>query len=514
MFAADAVPSLLTDNITTLFISLCFCAAILFMQNGRKSRDSFYPGFGTAALVFFFLLGAMLYTLRYSEARSLFTPHIRQGIVVKAPKKASRSWAVTLQGSSGGKFIAYIDQKSDSASLAAIRTGDTLRFKTRKMSPTCPLDIAAEDSLFAPYRNHLFRTGISATCYIGRNDWEAAAAQSRDDFFQRIRSVIPVVYHNYGLTADEGALLEALTTGNKSRLSAELRTRYSRAGASHILALSGFHLAVVFTILTLMLGGIPLPLKWEWTKSVVIIACIVTFTLLADSPPSLVRAAIMCCLMSVSGCLGRTALSLNSLTLAAFIMLCYDPLMLKDVGFQLSFTSVLAICVIAVPCCRKIDDRVYELLPDKKRGTRIARKALSYISSIVIVSLICSIATAPLVAYYFHGIPVLGVLTNLLVSTLAVVLLYTIALWWLLFWWDGARLLLTSVLKSAASLMNSSAEWVSSVEWSVLDWSPSVTQVLLSYALLISLAAFGYLRKAQNLKLTLLLLCALLASFI
>jgi hypothetical protein len=62
--------------------------------------------------------------------------------------------------------------------------------------------------------------------------------------------------------------------------------------------------------------------------------------------------------------------------------------------------------------------------------------------------------------------------------------------------------------------MNSSAEWVSSVEWSVLDWSPSVTQVLLSYALLISLAAFGYLRKAQNLKLTLLLLCALLASFI
>lgn len=95
MIIADATAALLTQNITILFISLCLCAIALFMQNGRKSRDSFYPKFGIAAMLFFFIFGAALYTLSFNDIRTSLSPDTRQGIVVKNPeRKADRKSVV------------------------------------------------------------------------------------------------------------------------------------------------------------------------------------------------------------------------------------------------------------------------------------------------------------------------------------------------------------------------------------------------------------------------------------
>ena len=146
--------------------------------------------------------------------------------------------------------------------------------------------------------------------------------------------------------------------------------------------------------------------------------------------------------------------------------------------------------------------------------TKASMHILEYFCGIVIVSLVCTLATAPLVAYHFHTIPLLSVLANLLVCLLASVLLYAVALWWILFWWNGARLLLTEVLETIARLMNTVAEWISSVSWATLNWSPSKIQVLLSYALIVSAATYLYRRTATSLKLTLIILVVLLATFL
>lgn len=515
MIIADATAALLTQNITILFISLCLCAIALFMQNGRKSRDSFYPKFGIAAMLFFFIFGAALYTLSFNDIRTSLSPATRQGIVVKNPERKARSWALTMRTDAGARFIAYIDDKSDSTAITGIQIGDTVTFSTRSFSPTCPLDLNEQEQDFAPFRRHLFCSGISATCYIRHDCWSVTpTSASSPNLFTRLRNAMSEAYRNADFTSEEGALIEALTIGDKSRLPQQLKTDYSRAGISHVLALSGFHLAVIFTLLNMMLFAIALPYRWQWIKSLIIIATLWTFTLLAGSPPSLVRAAVMCSLMSIGGCFGRPVLSINSLTLAAFLMLGFNPLLLHDVGFQLSYISVLAICTLAVPCNRKCQEYLYEQFHSKSAFTKASMHILEYFCGIAIVSLVCTLATAPLVAYHFHTIPLLSVLANLLVCLLASVLLYAVALWWILFWWNGARLLLTEVLETIARLMNTVAEWISSVSWATLNWSPSKIQVLLSYALIVSVATYLYRRTATSLKLTLVILVALLATFL
>ncbi len=515
MLIADATAVLLTQNITILFISLCLCAIILFMQNGRKSRDSFYPKFGIAALLFFLIFGATLYTLSYNGIRTSLSPDTKQGIVAKNPERKARSWALTMRTDAGARFIAYIDDKSDSAAISGIQIGDTITFSTRNFYPTCPVDLHEQDKEFTPFRRHLFCSGISATCYIRHDHWSVApTSASSPNLFTRLRCAMSEAYHDAGLSAEEGALLEALTTGNKSNLPGDLKTHYSRSGLSHILALSGFHLAVIFAILSLLLYSLPLPYRWQWVKSLIIIACLWTFTLLADTPPSLVRAAVMCSIMSLSGCFGRPTLSVNSLTLAAFLMLGFNPLMLHDVGFQLSYISVLAICTVAVPCCRKSQEHLYERFQSKNILTRASLRILEYFTGVAIVSLVCTLATAPLVAYHFHTIPLLSVLANLLVCLLASVLLYAVVLWWMLSWCDGIRVMLTEALHGMASAMNTVAEWISSVSWAVVAWSPTILQLLLCYLLITSAIAFFYRHTATSLKLALIFLVALLATFL
>jgi competence protein ComEC len=267
-------------------------------------------------------------------------------------------------------------------------------------------------------------------------------------------------------------------------------------------------------MLNILLAGIVLPYGWQWTKSIVIVGCLWTFTLLADAPPSLVRATVMCSIMSIGGCIGRPVLSINSLALAAVVMLCANPMMINDVGFQLSYVSVLAICIIAVPCCRKFEERLYGNTYPESALTRIGKRTLSYFAGVAIISFACSVTTAPLVAYHFHSVAVISILTNLIVSVLAAVLLYASALWWMLFWWDGIRDALTEVLKGCAWIMNAVAEIISSIEWAAVSWAPNKMQLFISYFLLIATVSFFYRRTAFRLKLTLAALVLLLATFL
>jgi len=514
MVIADATIAVLISRVMVLFISLCFCAILLAIQNGRKSRGSHFPWFGATSMMFATILGAILYTLSYRGVQGSCTNDVSQGVVVNKPLRKAHSWAVTMENRNGGKFIAYIDDESDSTVLSNIQTGDTIYFTASHFSPTCPLDLQEEDSAFAPYRRYLFFSGIGATCYIHHDDWTLKPTSRNVSIFEKWRAAMSDAYSDAGLTDEEGALIEALTTGNKSLLPKDLKENYSRSGISHILALSGFHLAVIFAMLNILLAGIALPYGWQWTKSLIIVASLWTFTLLADAPPSLVRAAVMCSIMSIGGCIGRPVLSVNSLALAAVVMLCVNPLMLNDVGFQLSYISVLAICVMAVPCCRKFEERLYGNTYSESTLTRIGKRTLSYFVGVAVVSFACSVATAPLVAYHFHSVAVLSVLTNLIVSALAAILLYTSALWWMLFWWDGIREALTEVLRGCTWMMNAVAEIISSIEWAAVSWSPNKIQLLISYFLIISAVSFFYRRTAFRLKLTLAALVLLLATFL
>ena len=147
---------------------------------------------------------------------------------------------------------------------------------------------------------------------------------------------------------DDGlGVLAALSLGDKRALSNELRTIYSDAGASHVLALSGLHIGVIYAILAFVMRGAVPSRRLRWLRELLIIVILWLFALLVGMPASVIRAVSMCTLYTLAHWISHDSSPLHTLTLSALIMLMVRPLYLFDVGFQLSFMSMAAILILS-----------------------------------------------------------------------------------------------------------------------------------------------------------------------
>ena len=267
-------------------------------------------------------------------------------------------------------------------------------------------------------------------------------------------------YHATGAANDAYALLAAMTLGDKSQLTTELRTAYAGTGAAHVLALSGLHLGIVCSLLLLFLRR----RRGRVVAQGIMILAIWAFAFLVGLPTSVIRAATM---LSVYGLLSmgrRRGLSVNVLAFAAIVMLAVSPQSLFDVGFQLSFAAVFAILAL-MP--------LWDCWVSPQWQQR--HRLLSWLWSLFIISVSAQLGTAPLAAYYFGQFPVCFLLTNLVVVP---------AVWLIL---HGALLMLllpavAPAVTGLASGLNTTMEWLALQPWASIDGlHPSVLQVVLAY---------------------------------
>ena len=209
---------------------------------------------------------------------------------------------------------------------------------------------------------------------------------------------------------DEAALavLAAMTLGDKSGLSAEIRETYSISGASHVLALSGLHLSIIYLLLTLLTLG----RRRFWLGQVLLVVAIWAFALLTGLSNSLVRAATMLTIYSLFALGGRRHAPLGVLSFTAMLMLLIDANALFDVGFQLSFMAMLGI-LLFVPLFNRFVSQQWLL------RHRLAK----WLYGLACVSVAAQLGTAPLVAYYFGRFSTWFLLTNFLVIPAATIIL-------------------------------------------------------------------------------------------
>ena len=209
---------------------------------------------------------------------------------------------------------------------------------------------------------------------------------------------------------DEAALavLAAMTLGDKSGLSAEIRETYSISGASHVLALSGLHLSIIYLLLTLLTLGH----RRFWLGQVLLVVAIWAFALLTGLSNSLVRAATMLTIYSLFALGGRRHAPLGVLSFTAMLMLLIDANALFDVGFQLSFMAMLGI-LLFVPLFNRFVSQQWLL------RHRLAK----WLYGLACVSVAAQLGTAPLVAYYFGRFSTWFLLTNFLVIPAATIIL-------------------------------------------------------------------------------------------
>ena len=475
-------------------------------------RASF--AFMLATIMLCFLVGMLRFQMQHDRIVGAIPEGTRHvvGIVSSPPKMARHTLAVELRTCNDGKLMAYLQPKKTP------NVGDTIElFTTFAARPTFDKDWNKTerqddaDSFLSAYRHGLYLKGISSTCYADSNSWHVrpcTTGMSPLIWLQRMQTAMVDKYRQAGMTNDEGAIIEAMTTGNRQGISHELRQQYARSGISHVLALSGFHLSFLYGLLEMFLLTAFIRGRWKAVSRLVAVVVIWMFVMLAGMSASLLRAAIMCSLMMLSNSItlrvssngrhttmefgsnlnemGRHGL-VNSLAMAAMIMLLVNPMQLFDIGFQLSFLSMLGIAIYGRRVMQLSFFPANTLKFSHKVVARlmmILRQIVSKVVETALISLVCSVITMPLVAYYFGMIPTLSILSNILVAPMSAGILLLSALWWLFSPVSMLQGFVGEALLSVATVMNDTARWVSSLDWSVVEWHPSVVVVCMAYALL------------------------------
>lgn len=265
-----------------------------------------------------------------------------------------------------------------------------------------------------------------------------------------------------GVDGNVYAVVAAMALGDKSQLTKELKETYAVTGAAHVLALSGLHLSIIYTLLSLLLCR----RRWQVVSQVLIIICIWSFVFLVGMSASVVRSAVMLTAYALLSLGNRNRMSVNTLAFTAIVMLIVHPLSLFDIGFQLSFLAVLSI-LIWYP--------VFEaLIP---QSFLMSHRLVRWLWSLLGVSCAAQLGTAPLIAYYFGRFSSLFLITNFVVIPFAPLILYlTLAV---LFVPSIAYLLIYIV-----NALNGFLAFVASTPWVSITLHPSILQIIMVYVII------------------------------
>lgn len=388
---------------------VAFTAALLL--GGRPKAQ-------TAAIqLSVFLLGCAMAALA-ERRQSVSLPQGEtafEAIVADEPVERGRTLrfdAIACSGPLKGHWVRLTLLKDTAERrYATLGVGDGMLVRSRLVPPA-----NYRESNF-DYATYLQSRGIVATTFVYYRNWRKSAprlsaltvVQRARISAMRLRHWLLGRYRSLGLEGQDFAVVAAMTLGDKSALSGSMREAYSLAGASHILALSGMHLGVIYLLLSMLLSGRRRRLLGEC----LLLMAIWSYVFIVGMPSSVVRSALMISVYGLVGLTGRSRMSVNALAFAAVVLLVANPLALFDIGFQLSFAAVAFILVFQSSVGSIASVRFLQ-----------RHRLLRWAWQLSVMSLLAQIGTAPLVAFYFGRLPVCSLLTGLVVIPAATAIIY------------------------------------------------------------------------------------------
>lgn len=294
---------------------------------------------------------------------------------------------------------------------------------------------------------------------------EASRIERTQQYFLHQRSLLLERLETAGLSDDRYAVVAAMALGDRSALTKELKETYSKTGASHVLALSGLHLGIIYALLSMLVVG----RRWQMITQVATVLSIWAFVFLTGMSASVVRSAIMLTVYALLALGHRQKMSVNTLAFTAIVMLLVTPKALFDVGFQMSFMAVFSI-LLFVPLFYRPFSAKYLM----------THRAVSWLWGIVAVSVAAQIGVAPLIAYYFGRFSCYFLLTNFIVIPAATLILY-LALGTLLIPSLGV------VLASMVGLLNTTLLYIATIPGATIEGlHPSVGLTVAIYGVLLA----------------------------
>ncbi len=282
---------------------------------------------------------------------------------------------------------------------------DRIRFQGHLMEPTSKRNPGAFD-----YRRYLNRKGVWGIVTLSRADQVEILEPASGTFYQSrivisLRKWIKGVFDRT-LTGDHKALLAGFLLGETREISKEVYTMFRDTGTVHLLAVSGSN---VWLVVGVILGALSLLRVPKLPAIGLGLVSILIFANLVNNDPPVVRAGVMAAVVLSGSVLYRQVDLINVVSFAGLVILACSPLYLFDVGFQLSFASVLGILILYPQLSRMVSRYV----------NRSNRKLWKWVMMPALVSLSVELALFPIMAYYFNIVPTVVVLANVAIVPLA-----------------------------------------------------------------------------------------------
>lgn len=339
------------------------------------------------------------------------------------------------------------------------------------------------------YKSWAANNHIYYGLFVKGDDWfvkQNSAVFSLQFELKKIRRKLLNYYKRSGITHNELSVFSALTLGDKTMLNGDLKEGYAAAGLMHILAVSGLHVGIIYLVIRLLCRSLLRSRYGKVLRFVILILVLWGYATLTGLSPSVTRAATMFSVFAMGDLLGRKYAIYNSIGLAAFILLFYDPFLIYNVGFQMSFLAVIGIVVF------------YPLI---YKWIYVPNKWLDKIWQLIAVSIAAQLITAPLGLYYFHQFPVLFLLSNLLMIPLATVLMYLFVAMMVTIPFPVISSKIGWCISHLTQLMNDFTGWVKDFKWATYQsGSFDILQVVMLYGLIGFITYWGIRTTYRNLR--------------
>ena len=281
--------------------------------------------------------------------------------------------------------------------------GDALRLEGKLYEPFN----FSEDPKFS-YKKYLRAKNIYLLFSVKKDGDIEILRSGKGNFIKglslRFKDRLKMIFEKY-LSKSEAGLMQALIVGDRYDIPQQINDLFIQTGTAHILAISGFNVGIVAFLVFLILKVLP---GGRRVQPLIAILVLVFYAFLTGTRPPVVRATIMAVVFLLSFLFEKENDPINTLSFAALLLLIANPFNLFDVGFQLSFVSVLSIILLY----SRILQWTERFLPQK------TNRPLLFLSQSFAVSLAAWGGVAGLIAYYFDIVTPVTILANLVIIPL------------------------------------------------------------------------------------------------
>ena len=302
-----------------------------------------------------------------------------------------------------GHVIVYVRQPV----AKPLNAGEQVMLRAKLSSPAPPQNPGEAD-----YRQVLERKNIFHTAYVPAEAiWLTGNRNSHWSLARVglvIREYVVRALRAAGLTQEAFSICTALLVGYDDEISSGVMQSFSHSGTLHVLSVSGMHTGILYVVLTALCGLFDRHKRYPLIRAAFVLTALWLFVAVTGFSPSVLRAALMLTLVLIGTSFRRNGNAFNTLLVSAFLLLLYNPYLLADVGFLLSYLAVGGILYL------------YPLL---NAYWQPENRLLKFFWDTSLMSVAATLFTLPVTLYYFHQFPLWFIVSNLIIIPLSTVLM-------------------------------------------------------------------------------------------